>query len=119
MIGRINNVIEDLTDPNIELTSTLLKVQVLAHKLKNDKLKEWVNNEVNGYEDDNKISTYRIIQTIVKGHLMHGQMNYTNIQLSVQGIKEKNNIDLNEFELSQSASPMVHFKDYSEALGMR
>ena len=41
MIGRINNVIEDLTDPNIELTSTLLKVQVLAHKLKNDKLKEW------------------------------------------------------------------------------
>ena len=41
MIGRINNVIEDLTDPNIELTSTLLKVQVLAHKLKNERLKRW------------------------------------------------------------------------------
>lgn len=92
---------------------------MLAHQLKNEKLKEWVSNELNGYKDDNKIPIYRIIQTIVKGHLIHGQMNYTNIQLSVIGIKEKNNIDLNEFELSQAASPMVHFKDYSEALGVR
>ena len=120
MIDRVNNIIDELTGSEDNLSSSLLKVQVLAHKLKNEKLKEWVNYELNGYDDKNiNVPAYRVIPTIVKGHLIQGHMKYTNLQLSVNGIKEKNNIDLNEFELSQAASPMVHFKDYSEALGVR
>ena len=83
----------------MKLSSSLLKVQVLAHKLKNEKLKEWVNYELNGYDDKNiNVPTYRVIPTIVKGHLIQGHMKYTNLQLSVNGIKEKYNINDNVVE---------------------
>ena len=52
MIDRINTIIEDLTNPEKSLGSVFLKVQVLAHQLRNDKLKDWVNNESNGYDKD-------------------------------------------------------------------
>ncbi len=107
MIDRINNIIDELTGSEINLSSSLLKVQVLAHKLKNEKLKEWVNYELNGYDDKNiNVPAYRVIPTIVKGHLIQGHMKYTNLQLSVNGIKEKYNIDLSVFEILKSASSL-------------
>lgn len=45
----IDKIIEDLVNPSIKLCDTLLKVQVLAFKIENARLKSWVNLELNGY----------------------------------------------------------------------
>jgi hypothetical protein len=113
MINRINTIIEELTNPNIELTSTLLKVQVLAHILKNNKLKEWVNNESNGYEDDKDIPFYRIIKAPLLGNLEQdrGWGSYatrSNIQLEAHHIETKYNIDIFETKLKESFSTYEH-----------
>lgn len=102
MICRINVIIDELTDSKVNLGSVFLKVQVLAHQLKNAKLKEWIYNESNGYKRNVDIPVYRIIPSIVKGNIMQGYMKYTNIQLSIHGIKDKYKIDLNEIRLGNS-----------------
>lgn len=102
LINRINVIIDELTDSKVNLGSVFLKVQVLAHQLKNAKLKEWIYNESNGYKRNVDIPVYRIIPSIVKGNIMQGYMKYTNIQLSIHGIKDKYKIDLNEIRLGNS-----------------
>jgi len=113
MIGRINNVIEDLTDPNIELTSTLLKVQVLAHKLKNDKLKEWVDSEINGYEDEKDVPYYRIINAAVLGNIeqfrgLGGYASRSKVQLSVAHTEKVYDINMQQIILKDSFSAYEH-----------
>ena len=102
LISRINVIMDELTDSKVNLGSVFLKVQVLAHQLKNAKLKEWIYNESNGYKRNVDIPVYRIIPSIVKGNIMQGYMKYTNIQLSIHGIKDKYKIDLNEIRLGNS-----------------
>lgn len=43
----------------------LRKCKVLASRLRNDTLKKWVDAELNGYEDDESLPTYRVFQTVM------------------------------------------------------
>lgn len=71
LFNLIDGIIEDLVNQDSNLENALLKTQVLAFKLKNDKLKNWVNNELNGYDNQTEIPKFRIVQAQVKGHLFH------------------------------------------------
>lgn len=68
-IDWINKIIEELVNPSNKLKDTLLKVQVLAFKIKNEKLKEWVENEINGYAGK-EVPQYRKIPSVVFGNLI-------------------------------------------------
>lgn len=81
----IDKVIEDLVDPTAKLSDTLLKVQVLAFKIENTQLKDWVNLELNGYVG--KVPPdYRKIPTAVQGNLIQNA--------GFQGVWTKNNVSL-------------------------
>ena len=81
----IDKIIEDLVDPATKLSDTLLKVQVLAFKIGNTQLQEWVNLELNGYVGK-EIPDYRKIPTAVQGNLIQ--------DAGFQGIWTKNNVNL-------------------------
>ena len=66
----IDTIISDLVNPEKKITDILLKVQVLADQLKNEKLKEWVISELNGYESVDSIPKYRVIPALVYGNLV-------------------------------------------------
>lgn len=58
----------DLAVDNKEPISVLLrKCLVLAATLKNDKLKEWVERELNGYGQDDLMPEYRIVPIVARG----------------------------------------------------
>jgi len=46
----ITDIVNQLTDTTSSLTSILLKVKVLAVRLKNQRLIDWVTKEIEGYE---------------------------------------------------------------------
>ncbi|MFA5404743.1 MAG: hypothetical protein WC358_07395 [Ignavibacteria bacterium] len=92
----IEDIINDLINPNIKLKDVLLKVQVLAYELKNEKLKNWVDCEINGYGqmDIEKFPKYRVIQTSVHGNLIQNFgfgsfSNLTNYTLPIEHLDEK------------------------------
>jgi len=60
----IQEIKSDIIDSNKSLSIALRKAKALASKLKNERLKEWVNNELNGYRqlEHDDIPEYRKFQ---------------------------------------------------------
>jgi len=57
----LDEIIELATDNKQPLTVVLRKCLVLAHHLKNERLKAWANQELNGYDSTDRLPEYRIV----------------------------------------------------------
>lgn len=63
----LNEIVEDCVKPDMETSNILRKCLVLSYKLDNQKLRAWVNNELDGYSGDNDLPDYRIVRATAKG----------------------------------------------------
>lgn len=63
----INEIIELAVDDKASLSAVLRKCLVLAHRLKNDRLKAWAEKELDGYRTSDTLPDYRETRTISKG----------------------------------------------------
>src|SRR5260370_18982490 len=63
----LDKIIELATDTDKPLSTLLRQCVVLGHELKNDSLKTWANQELNGYTDTNKVPEYRIMNAGAQG----------------------------------------------------
>ncbi len=61
----LNEIVEALSSQGGSLTDALLKTKVLLHKIGHQELVEWVNNELNGYPNDDNLPEYRILSVQV------------------------------------------------------
>jgi len=75
-------LLDDITNLAIDgeqpLPDILRKCLLLGHELKNDQLKTWANQELNGYESGQDVPEYRIIPASAKGNFIgpfHAQYN--------------------------------------------
>lgn len=106
----INEINNDLVNPSLKLGDILLKVQVLAFKLKNESLKSWLHNELNGYKPS-EIPEYRIIPTSVRGNLVQdrglGRAAYVNnYPLSIEVLDDKLYEELSRVRITSSVSEL-------------
>lgn len=69
----LTEIVDLLSDEKNSLTSALLKMKVLSSRLNNHELSEWINKEVNGYNDDDILPEYRKFPAVIK-------CNYVNVQ---------------------------------------
>lgn len=58
-------------DGNIDILSLLRKALLVSRKLELADFEQWLNNELNGYQDTNKIPDYRKIRGELKGWNPH------------------------------------------------
>ncbi|WP_080058942.1 AbiTii domain-containing protein [Spirosoma aerolatum] len=65
----IDGIIRDLTDKDKTLEDCLRKTLVLSFKLKNDRLKTWVESELNGYASEELLPDYRLVGLEIWGNL--------------------------------------------------
>jgi hypothetical protein len=78
MSALLDDIISLAVDGQQPLTDLLRKCLLLAHELKNDQLKAWANQELNGYESGENLPEYRIILAPAKGNFIgpfHAQYN--------------------------------------------
>ncbi len=111
-IDWINTIINELVDPKAKLKDTLLKVQVLSFKIKNDKLKAWVDSELNGFMGK-EVPSYRKIPSAIFGNLIQdrgfgGALTRKNTALPIEYIKNKvvRETLLGGFSLNSSVSEL-------------
>ncbi|HEY4901310.1 MAG TPA: hypothetical protein VIH91_10885 [Terriglobales bacterium] len=64
----LDDIIELATDNKQSVTVLLRKCIVLAHQIKNEKLKSWANKELNGYANDDELPGYRVSLAQAKGN---------------------------------------------------
>lgn len=68
----IQDIINELTDVNKTLTNPLLKIKVLASKLKNQELGKFTNLELSGYSENEQLPNYRLTGCNLKGTIQNG-----------------------------------------------
>lgn len=66
----IDDIIISATEANEPIGQTLRRCLVLAYKLKNESLKAWVENELNGFEVTAELPDYRQSRGTAKGLLL-------------------------------------------------
>jgi hypothetical protein len=63
----LDEIIKTATDDKHSLSVLLRKCLVLSYELKDDRLKVWANQELNGYESEKGLPEYRIVGAGAKG----------------------------------------------------
>lgn len=104
----IEGIIEDLVSENIHIEDTLRKTKVLAFRIENESLKQWVDSELNGFTNQDSVPDYRIIPSEIKGDLI--QQNFSqiigkrDIRLPIEYLEEEYKKSLQFFNLTQSVA---------------
>lgn len=62
----VKDLVFDLTNGEVSLTDSMLKVKVIAARIQSDRLRIWVNSELNGYSSI-EVPSYREVPTVVQG----------------------------------------------------
>lgn len=85
-----SKIIQDCTQVKISLETTLNRLKVILFSLSNDNINQWINNEINGYGEKDKLPDYRIITGIPIGSMMtFGGLHYTRRVIPLSNIDEK------------------------------
>ncbi len=67
-----DEIVELLSSKDGVLSEALIKTKVLLHKIGHKDLVAWVNKELNGYEDDDDLPDYRIVEAQVLVNATNG-----------------------------------------------
>ncbi|MEW6450348.1 MAG: hypothetical protein AB1490_06860 [Pseudomonadota bacterium] len=63
----LDDIVQGAVDDKTAISVLLRKCLLLAHQLKNDKLKVWAESELNGYQDNSALPPYRVVKTVARG----------------------------------------------------
>lgn len=98
----INELQEDILNNSSDLSSILRKAKVLAYTLKNEEMKVWTTNELNGYSGKNKLPDYRRFNAVNRGTFIgpfgHKLMN---VQIPLVGTPDDFRQHIEKFYLRQ------------------
>lgn len=105
----LNELIELLADHDTILDTCLIKAQILAHKLKNEDFKKWVNYELKGYPAGVALPTYRILSLVLFGDVSNGYYRYSNYRLPLSHLSEEQAYRLTTKEIDESISSIENW----------
>lgn len=111
----IENIIIELSDINISLTSPLLKTKLLASRLKNEKFLFWVNKELGGYDNISELPSYRIYNVNLIGTYRYGHLQYNDQPIPTIGLSENYEELLTTMHFTQSVESLEFSKSSNKS----
>lgn len=111
----ISDIINELVDSEKSINSPLLKTKVLASRLQNLQLLEWVSNELKGYESEKNFPEYRIFYGNITGTYLNGNMQYSNQPVPTIGLEKSFDNSLRSVRFTQSISSLENFIKLDES----
>ncbi|MEH2461999.1 AbiTii domain-containing protein [Nostoc sp.] len=79
----VESIQQDILRPEVGLNTILLKAKLLAYHLKNNRFKQWVKYELDGYPDTDILPNYRIIYTPLLAYISNGWNGCKNLPISL------------------------------------
>lgn len=70
-----SQIIKDIANSKIDTKTSLKRVKVLLQELDNTEILDWVNHEIEGYSNDDRLPDYRTVSGEVKGSYLVGSFN--------------------------------------------
>ncbi len=102
-----STIIKELANNTIDTTTALKRLKVLLMDLDKPEINEWVNCELNGYNDISKVPSYRRFVGQVMASFIIGRYNmmqYTNTPLPTRNIPDNIKRLIEEVVFSESIS---------------
>lgn len=104
----LQDIIDGCVNHSLSLNETLMKCKILAYRLKNTELVNWINNEINGYETKDNFPSYRIIQVHSRGNFKYPNMLLENQNIPSIAISEKYREYVDTCYMSRGVSALEH-----------
>lgn len=98
----LNEIIDILSSSEPSLENALFKAQVLAHRLGEVDMKNWVVSEIKGYGDRRDLPSYRILPVTVMANLSNGIVRYSEQVLPLRSADPRVRERLENRHLSES-----------------
>jgi hypothetical protein len=106
----INEIINELVDNEKSISSPLLKTKVLASRLQNDVLLNWVSNELKGYSTEADLPDYRKYRGNITGYYIDGGIQYNDQPVPTTGLNRDIEIKLRSMNIYHSISTLETLK---------
>ncbi|MDO6803961.1 hypothetical protein Q4595_16035 [Wenyingzhuangia sp. 1_MG-2023] len=107
----ISDIINELVDTDKSISSPLLKTKVLASRIQNTNLFNWVSNELKGYDTSTcELPDYRIYGSSLIGDYINGHLQYTGQPIPTIGLDKEFEKTLRTSEFPQSISGLEHMR---------
>jgi hypothetical protein len=105
MSALLDEIIEAATDGKYPLPDILRKCLRLGHELKNERLKAWATQELNGYQDGQDLPEYRTVHGRAKGNFVGpGHMQYKSYVIPSVVLEDRHRHWATTLPLAQSVS---------------
>ena len=98
----VDEIVELLSASKPSLENALFKAQVLAHKLGELELNQWVDSELKGYPSREQVPPYRTVSVTVMGNFSNGAYRYSDQPLPILKLDKKLRQKLEVTHLTQS-----------------
>jgi AbiTii len=101
----LDDIIYAATDEKVPIGTLLRKCLVLEQSFKNEKFKFWLNKELDGYDQEDELPSYRIFHAISYGHFIGSFGRQIKDQpLSLHVLERKDYEKMDKCPLNQPAS---------------
>lgn len=112
-----SKIIKELTSSECSLTKALKRLYVILSDLNDIELQNWVKRELTGYENNEKVPSYRVVRCLPIGTyevVGYGKIfTYTNKPLPMIGFDDDLKNKITHFDLSMSISAICEaLEDY-------
>jgi hypothetical protein len=98
----ISEIIEQLSADAPSLENALFKAQVLAHRLGEEPLKKWVEQELRGYQSREEVPPYRVIPVTVLANITNGHQRHEEFPVPLAKVDSRLRSTLEHTHLVQS-----------------
>jgi len=98
----IQDIINELIDIDKSISSPFLKTKVLASRLQNQVLLNWVSNELKGYDNSNIIPNYRKYKGNITGTYINGSYQFNDQPVPTNGLEPEFVEELHSMNFYQS-----------------
>lgn len=105
---QITEIIDILSDENVNLENALIKTKVLMHRMGEQGAVEWINKELTGYSDQEEIPEYRVITARLQVTAADGVQQWNKMPAPIGHLTEKERSNITKVEMSQSISAIEH-----------
>lgn len=105
----LDDIVDVLSDKTGSLTDAMLKTKVLMHKIGHKELAQWVNDELNGYGQDQPIPPYRVVGVRLAGNVQNQAWRQTNMTLPTMHLSGDLHKRLTVAELHQSVGALEQY----------
>lgn len=109
----LQEIIDGCVNHSLSLNETLMKCKILAYRLKNEELKNWVNSEINGYDNKDCFPSYRIIPAHSKGNFQSSTHIFKDLNIPSTTIHKEFREYVDTCYMSRGVSTLEHLLNNS------